>query len=363
MSYLLQPLRIGDLELKNRVVLAPLTRGRATMEGRLANGMMKEYYRQRSSAGLMISEGVAISEEGYGWRGAPGIYTKEQTQSWKQVTETVHQQGGLIFLQLWHTGRAGHSSHSGIQPVSSSAIAAPGTTTTATGEKANYEVPRALETAEISRVVDDFVKAARNAMDAGFDGVELHGANGYLIDQFLQSCVNQRNDKYGGSLENRYRLLHEIIQGIKTHVDVKRIGVRLAPNGVFGGMGSADNVEMFNYIAERLNTDNNGQLGYIHLMDGLGFGFHKKCRPVTLHEIKGKFKGVVIGNIAFEPETADGAIRTGAVDAIAFGRRYISNPDLVERLKEGVPLEPSPGMDHWYAGGERGYTDYKTRSS
>ena len=358
--YLLKPLRVGDLELRNRVVLAPLTRGRAGAS-RDPNALMAEYYRQRASGGLLISEAVGISEEGYGWNGAPGIYTEEQSKKWRQVTEAVHKEGGLIFLQLWHMGRASHSSFSiGAKypgTVSASAIAAQGTVYTASGEKQPYEVPRALETDEIARVGEDYRRAARLAMEGGFDGVELHGANGYLIDQFLQSCSNKRDDKYGGSKENRYRFLEEILNAVKREVPSNRIGVRLSPNGIFGSMGSEDNDVMFPYVAERLSEHN---LGYLHVMDGLGFGFHRKCKAVTLHEMKARFGGLVIGNVGFEPETAEGAIRTGAVDAVAFGRRYISNPDLVERIQNGHPLEDAPGMEFWYFGGEQGYTTYKS---
>ncbi len=347
MSQLLSSFTNGSLTFANRVVMAPLTRGRAGTS-RIANKHIAEYYAQRASAGLIITEGTAISEDGYGWYATPGIYTQEQANGWKLSTEAVHAKGGKIFAQLWHTGRQAHSSFNSKGRIfAPSAIKVPGDghTRDANQNEASYEVPHALTIEEIAETVADYKRAAGFAKDAGFDGVEIHGANGYLVDTFLQSATNTRTDAYGGSVENRIRFLVEIVEAIKDVYSSDRIGVRLSPNGVFGGMGSADNFETFTAVAKTLKPYN---LGYIHLMDGMNFGFHKLCRPVTLFDIKRHFDGPVIGNITFTKDTAEGALRSGAADMIAFGRPYITNPDLVERFQNDWPLTPDAPYSAWY---------------
>lgn len=355
---LLQPFEMGDLSLKNRVVLAPLTRSRAGKE-RLANALMAEYYTQRANAGLLITEATVISHQAIGWLESPGIYTEAQTESWQQVTEAVHAQDTPIFLQLWHTGRASHSSFqpNNQLPVAPSAIAINGDGIHTPLGKKPYETPRALETDEIPGIVEDYRQAAHNALQAGFDGVEIHGANGYLIDQFLQSKTNQRSDRYGGILENRYRFLKEIVEAILTVFPAHRIGVRLSPNGSFNDMGSPDYRETFFYVAEKLNAYD---LGYLHVVDGLGFGFHELGQPMTLDEFRPVFDSPLMGNCGYEKDTAEAAIQEDQADLIAFGRPYISNPDLAERFAHGWPLNPYDDMTYWYSGGAKGYTDYPT---
>jgi N-ethylmaleimide reductase len=238
-----------------------------------------EYYRQRSSAGLLISEATAISDTGFGWDGAPGIYNAEHVAGWKTVTDTVHSAGGVIYCQLWHMGRQTLSDFFGIQPVSASAIAAAGDSHGPGNIKKAYEVPRALELHELPKVVEEYRHAAVMAKEAGFDGVEIHGANGYLLDQFLQSVSNHRTDAYGGPVENRFRLLREVFAAVSTVFPADRIGVRLSPNGMYGSMGSEDNFETFQYAIAELNALN---VGYLHVMDGVGRGFHGKCKVFTL---------------------------------------------------------------------------------
>jgi N-ethylmaleimide reductase len=356
--HLLSPFQLKDLTLRNRVVMAPLTRGRAGAEA-IPNALMAEYYSQRAGAGLIISEATAISQQGYGWVNAPGIYTEEQTAAWKQIVEAVHAQGSLIFLQLWHTGRASHSSFqlNNQLPVAPSAIKIEDAEAHTPNGKQPYETPRALETAEISQVVADYRASAAKAKQAGFDGVEIHSANGYLIDQFLQSKTNKRSDQYGGSVANRYRFLKEIVEAILTVWDAGRVGIRLSPNGVFNDMGSPDYRETFTYVVEQLN---NYGLAYLHLLDGLAFGFHEQGEPMTLAEFRKVYDGVLMGNCGYDRESAEQAIASGDADLIAFGRPYISNPDLVARFANNWELNPDPDMSIWYSSGAEGYTDFPT---
>lgn len=355
-SVLFQPFALRDLKLSNRIVLAPMTRSRAGT-ARLPNRLMAEYYAQRSSAGLLITEATTISEEANGWNESPGIYTDEMTEGWKLTTEAVHKKGGVIFLQLWHMGRASHSSfHNGKPAVAPSAIKINEEYIHTPTGKQPHEVPRALETSEIPRVVGDYRRAAERAKAAGFDGVELHGANGYLIDAFLESKTNHRTDQYGGSVENRYRFLKEVVEAVTTVLPANRVGVRLSPNGVFNDMGSPDYREQFTFVASQL--DHFG-LAYLHVMDGLAFGFHKLGEPITLAEFRKVFHGPLIGNCGYTKEAAEKAIAEGHADLIAFGRPFISNPDLVERFKKGWPLAADAPMSDWYLPtGEKGYTDY-----
>jgi 2,4-dienoyl-CoA reductase-like NADH-dependent reductase (Old Yellow Enzyme family) len=268
-SILFQPFRLHDLTLPNRIVLAPMTRSRAGA-ARLPNRLMAEYYSQRSAAGLLVTEATTISEEAEGWSESPGIYTDEMTEGWKHTTNAAHETGGVIFLQLWHTGRASHSSfHGGKPAVAPSAIKSNEPEVHTASGKQPPEIPRALETAEVRRVVQDYRRAAERAKEAGFDGVELHAANGYLIDEFLRSKTNHRTDEYGGSVENRYRFLKEVIEAVTSVWSAGRVGVHLSPNGPFNDMGSPDYREQFTFVAGQLDRFG---LAYLHLVDGLAFG-------------------------------------------------------------------------------------------
>jgi N-ethylmaleimide reductase len=355
-SPLLQPFALRDLALPNRVVMAPLTRSRAGVD-RMPNATMAEYYAQRSSAGLVISEATTISEQANGWLESPGIYTDAMVDGWRLTTAAVHARGGRIFLQLWHMGRASHSSfHNGALPVSASAVAIAGDGIPTPIGKQPYETPRPLETGEILGVVGAYRRAAARARSAGFDGVEIHAANGYLIDQFLQSKTNLRTDRYGGSVERRCRFLLEVVEAVAGEWPIGRVGVRLSPNGGFNDMGSPDFREQFTCAARQL--DGCG-LAYLHVVDGLGFGFHKLGEPMTLAEFRSEFRGPLIGNCGYTQEAAAAAIRDGLADLIAFGRPYISNPDLVERFAHGWPLATPAAMPTWYSPtGAAGYTDF-----
>ncbi|MGK7877983.1 MAG: alkene reductase [Xenococcaceae cyanobacterium] len=355
---LLSPFNLGDLPLKNRVVMAPMTRARAGSE-RMPNALMASYYVQRASAGFIITEATVISKQANGWQNTPGIYSDEQASAWKQIVDGVHAKRTPIFLQLWHCGRASHSSfqENGQLPVASSAIKLNGDYIHTPIGKQPYETPRALETSEIPLIVEDYRQAAERAKTAGFDGVEIHAANGYLIDGFLQSRTNHRTDSYGGSIENRYRFLKEVVESILTIWPANRVGVRLSPNGNYNDMGSLDFRETFLYVGKQLNTYS---LAYLHLLDGLGFGFHGLGEPMTLAEFREVFSGPLLGNCGYTQETAEAAIKGGNVDLIAFGRPFISNPDLVERFANGWPLNPPADLNTWYSFGKEGYTDFPT---
>jgi len=357
-NMLLSPVKVGPYELANRVVMAPLTRARAGKE-RMPNALMVEYYAQRASVGLMISEATVISKQANGWLNSPGIYSDAQAQAWKQAVDAVRAQGTPFFLQLWHMGRASHSSfqENGQLPVSASAIKLNGEYIHTPVGKQPYETPRALETDEIPLVVEDYRRAAQRAKDAGFAGVEIHAANGYLIDQFLQSKTNQRPDQYGGSLENRCRFLKEIVEAILTVWSADQVGVRLSPNGNYNDMGSSDFRETFLNVAQQLNAYG---LAYLHVVDGLGFGFHELGEPMALAEFRPVFRGSLIGNCGYTQETAAAAIKEGNADLIAFGRPLISNPDLVERFANGWPLNPPADQSIWYSFEQEGYTDFPT---
>ncbi|QDU61094.1 N-ethylmaleimide reductase [Planctomycetes bacterium Pan216] len=352
---LLSGFDLGGINLDSRVVMAPLTRARAGVE-RIPNGLMTEYYTQRAGAGLIITEATVVSQQGIGWLNSPGIYSDVQTEGWKQVVDSVHAKGTPIFLQLWHCGRASHSSfHDGAPPVSASAVKLNGEYIHTPTGKQSYETPRALATDEVPGVVDDYRKAAQRAKAAGFDGVEIHSANGYLIDQFLQSKTNQRNDLYGGGIENRFRFLSEIVEAVQTVFPANRVGARLSPNGNFNDMGSIDFRETFRYAMSRLNDYG---LAYLHVVDGLAFGFHELGEPMTLAESREFFKGPLMGNCGYTMESANAAIKEGQADLIAFGRPFISNPDLVERFRNGWPLAPEAEMSAWYSFDAEGYVDF-----
>lgn len=346
---LLSPVKIGSLPLKSRVVMAPMTRSRAG-EGDAATPTVAEYYRQRASAGLIITEGSQVSAQGKGYPRTPGIFTVAQIAGWKRVTDAVHAQGGRIFLQLWHVGRLSHPlvQANGELPVAPSAIKPEGQLYTPEGLKA-YETPRALDIEEIPDVVADFRRGAENARLAGFDGVELHGANGYLIDQFLRDGSNQRTDAYGGSLENRARFLKEVVEAVIPVFGADRIGVRLSPLSGFS-ISDSNPQATFGYAAEMLGRYG---LAYLHVVQ-MGDA------PFDFLELKRQFGGSYIANGGYDATRAAAAIRSGEADLVAFGVPFLANPDLVDRFMHGEALnEPDPST--FYQGEERGYTDYPTR--
>jgi N-ethylmaleimide reductase len=355
-SKLFEPISIGDLHLNNRIAMAPMTRGRAGKE-RVPNDLMAEYYFQRSGAGLLISEATVISKQGIGWIDSPGIYTDEMVRGWKKVTGKIKPTGTPIFLQLWHCGRVSHSDfHEGNLPVSASAVKLNGDHIhTPLGTKP-YETPRPLSIDEIRATVSDYRKAAENAKAAGFSGVEVHGANGYLINQFLDATTNHRNDQYGGSLENRFRFFKEVLEAVLEVWPSDRVGVRISPNGVFNDMGCDDYRELYLYVANEINKLT---LGYLHIMDGLAFGFHGKGESMSLSEFRTVFQGIIIGNCGYTKESAQERIAEGNADIIAIGRPFITNPDLPERFRNNWPLNPSEDMSLWYTPGPEGYTNYE----
>lgn len=353
---LLEGASLRDLPIANRVAMAPLTRAR-TGKDRVPNALMGEHYAQRAAAGLIVTEATTVSEQGNGWVNTPGIYNDAQEAGWKDMVETIHGAGGRVFMQLWHCGRAAHSSFNDKNEiVAASAITMAGEGVHTYDGKQPHEMPRALETDEIPGIVADYVQAAERAKRAGLDGIEVHSANGYLLDGFLQTKTNQRTDQYGGSLENRFRLLREIIEAVTKVWPAGRVGVRLSPNGVFNDMGSPDYRETFLYVAKELNSFG---LAYLHVMDGLGFGFHELGEAMTLPEFREVFDGPLMGNCGYDAEAAEAAIASGAADMIALGRPFIGNPDLIERLRNGWPLVESDPSS-WYSGehAAQGYTDY-----
>ena len=356
---LFDPLEWGDLHLKNRIAMAPMTRGRAG-ESRIPNDIMVEHYVQRASAGLLITEATVVSAQGNGWIGSPGIYTKEMVEGWRKITCALQEVGTPIFLQMWHCGRASHSDfHDGKRPVSASAVRLVGDQIHTPLGKKEYEVPRALTLDEIDGVVADYKNAAIRAREAGFSGVEVHSANGYLLNQFLDSKTNLREDEYGGSFANKYRLLGKVLAAVLEVWPSQRVGVRLSPNGVFNDMGSQDFRETYLYTIKELNKLD---LGYVHIMDGLAFGFHEKGEPMTLAEFRKEYDGLIIGNCGYSKEDAEERLTAGNMDIAAIGRPFITNPDLVERLQNNWPLAPCDDMTLWYGGGAEGYNDYQNYS-
>lgn len=352
---LFEPVILGDLSLSNRIAMAPLTRGRAG-DSRIPNDMMVEYYAQRASAGLIISEATAISKQGFGWAGAPGIYTETMVEGWRKVTDAVHAKGGKIVLQLWHMGRLSHPvfQEGGALPVAPSAIKPDGHTRDASGKK-DYVTPRALETSELPGIIDDYVRAARHAIAAGFDGVEIHGANGYLLDQFVRDGANQRTDEYGGSIENRLRFPLAVINAVIAEVGAGRTGLRISPTNPNGGTKDSDPVATFTKYAKALNDLN---LAYLHIMEpypesGKAFPGVPYVTP-AIHDV---YRGNLIVNGGYERAHGDEAIQHGLAQAVAYGVPFIANPDLVERLKTGAAFnEPNPAT--FYSEGVEGYTDY-----
>lgn len=346
MPTLLDPLVIGDWRLPNRVVLAPLTRTRASA-GRVPNSMMAEYYRQRAGAGLMLTEATSVTPMGVGYPDTPGIWSQEQVEGWKQVTRAVHEAGGRILLQLWHVGRVSDPSYlDGALPVAPSAIAPAGHLSLLRPIRP-FVTPRAMERDEIPGVVAAYKLGAENALLAGFDGVEIHGANGYLLDQFLQDSANRRTDDYGGSIENRARLMLEVTDAVASVWGPRRVGMHLAPRGDLYSMGDSNPAATFGYVAEQLGKRG---IAFIAARESLAAG---RLGP----ELKRKFGGIFIANEGFSLETANQAIAAGEADAVAFGKLFIANPDLPKRFALGAPLN-TPDSSTFYNSGAHGYTDY-----
>jgi N-ethylmaleimide reductase len=352
---LLESYKLGPLTLKNRVVMAPMTRSRAPEQ--IPGDLNATYYAQRAGAGLIISEGTQVSELGAGYPWTPGIHSDEQVSGWRKVTDAVHAEGGLIFAQLWHVGRMSHPTVHGGTPVAPSAIAPGEDIFTRTGMQ-KIPTPRELTLEEIAGVLAEFRHAARQAKAAGFDGVEVHGANGYLLDQFLQTGSNQRNDGYGGTVANRARLLLEVTEAVAEVWGPERVGVRLSPGGTFSGMSDADPADTFGYAMKSLDTYG---LAYLHIVET-----SQTLPPVGLDEVGGPtalarsvYSGTIITAGEYDRDTAERAVTEGRADLVAFARQYLANPDLPERFRAGAALNEG---DHatFYGGGAEGYTDYPT---
>jgi 2,4-dienoyl-CoA reductase-like NADH-dependent reductase (Old Yellow Enzyme family) len=346
MPSLFDPLQVGDLVLPNRIFMAPLTRSRAG-SSRMPNALMAQYYRQRASAGLIVSEATSVSAMGVGYADTPGIWSAEQVAGWQLTTRAVHEAGGRIFLQLWHVGRISHPYFlDGRLPVAPSAIAPQGNVSLLRPERP-FVVPRALGREEIPGIIEDYRQGARNAQVAGFDGVEIHGANGYLLDQFLQDRANQRTDDYGGSIANRARLMLEVADAVISVWGASRVGMHLAPRGDAHTMGDSEPAALFGHVARELG---NRKLAFLCVREYLGPG---RLGPA----LKAAFRGAYIANERFTFDSAAQLLSAGEADAVAFGKLFLANPDLPRRLQLGAPLN-EPDIPGFYAGGAKGYTDY-----
>jgi 2,4-dienoyl-CoA reductase-like NADH-dependent reductase (Old Yellow Enzyme family) len=347
MPTLFDPIAIGDLELPNRIFMAPLTRNRSSGPGRVPNLMMRDYYIQRASAGLIISEATSVAQTGVGYPSTPGVWSREQIDGWRRITRDVHAAGGRILLQLWHVGRVSDPSyHDGALPVAPSAIAPKGRVSLLRPERP-YAVPRALETEEIAGVVEAFRTGALNARAAGFDGVEIHGANGYLLDQFLQDGSNKRADRYGGSVENRARLMLEVTDAVVAVWGPGRVGMHLAPRGDAHDMGDSNLPATFGYVARELGKR---KIAFLCARESLK-------EPRLGPELKKAFGGVYVANEGFTPESAAATLAAGEADAVAFGKLFIANPDLPRRIALNSHLNPWNSAT-FYSPGTEGYTDY-----
>ncbi|MDZ4840626.1 MAG: alkene reductase [Hyphomicrobium aestuarii] len=351
---LFQPVRYGAIEAANRIVMAPLTRTRANSDDAV-HALQAEYYKQRASAGLIVSEATHISPQGKGYAGAPGIYSHAQVEGWRLVTRAVHDAGGLMVLQLWHVGRVSHPSlqPGGKLPVAPSAIGFEGHAFTYDGPQ-DFVTPRALETDEIPGIIADYAAAAENAKSAGFDGVEVHSANAYLLDQFLRDGTNKRTDRYGGGIDNRARLTLEVTDAVTKVWGADRVGIRLSPSLTIHGMSESDPAALFGYVAGELGKRG---LAYLHVVEPSnprGDPADRLIDPVILRRA---FGGPYIGNGSYTGDRARAAIKAGLIDAASFGRPFISNPDLPRRLADNLPLNPL-NADRIYSGGADGYTDY-----
>lgn len=359
---LFSPLKLGSYTLAHRVAMAPLTRMRASAEELAPVDMNAEYYGQRATkGGLIIAEASQVALTGQGAPRTPGIHSQAQVAGWKKVVDAVHAKGGLIFLQLWHVGRISHPSHQpgGALPIAPSAVKPAGQVFTAAFKREPFETPRALETSEIPGLIASYADAARNALAAGFDGVEIHGANGYLLEQFLLSKTNLRTDAYGGSIENRARLLLEVTKAVISVWGAERVGVRLSPFGIANDSGEAEPMPLYTHVVEEMSKLNPV---YLHFIEPRASGAgqaevdHQNV-PSAAELFRPHWKGVLIAAGNFKPDTANAMIAAGNADAIAFGRLFISNPDLPERIRKNVPLTPYDRAT-FYSGGSKGYTDY-----
>lgn len=350
MPSLFDPITLGAIDAPNRILMAPLTRTRAT-DGHVPTDLMIEYYRQRASAGLIISEATGISQQGLGWPNAPGLWTDEQTEKWKPVTEAVHQAGGRIVAQLWHQGRLARPDVNKLQPLSSSTIRAP----YHKPDENPYGEPRAMTSDDIRQTLDDYASATRNALKAGFDGVQVHGANGYLIDQFLRDNTNKRDDDYGGSPENRIRFMREVVERVIAEAGAARTSIRLSPNGETQGADDSNPEAVFVPAAKALNDLG---IGFLELREQSETGtFGASSVPKLSPKIREVFTGPLVLNQDYTKEAGQADLDTGVADAIAWGRLWIANPDLVERFRKDAPLN-KPNPKTFYVPGTEGYTDY-----
>lgn len=354
MTDLFTPARFGAIELANRIVMSSLTRNRAG-EGNVPTPLVAEYYRQRASAGLILTEASPVCPEAHGYPRTPGIHSEAQLAGWQLVTDAVHRAGGKIALQLWHVGRISHPDlqPNGQLPVAPSAIKAAGQTFTGTGMK-DFVTPRALETAELPALVETYARAAKNAIAAGFDGVEVHAGNGYLLDQFLRSSTNRRTDAYGGSKEKRARLLLEILDAVATAIGNDRVGLRLSPVTSFNDIRDDAPQDTFDYVVTQLNPR---RLAFLDILQGTGGAPREQWEPFDYDRLRSLYAGNLILNNGYDCASAQAALDAGKADAIAFGRLLLANPDLVERFRRGAPLN-QPDYDRLYVGEEKGYTDY-----
>ena len=357
-SKLLEPYKLGPITLPNRFVMAPLTRNRA-VAGLVPNPLAVEYYGQRASAGLLITEASQISQQGQGYQDTPGIYSKEQVAGWRKVTDRVHERGGRIFIQLWHVGRISHTSlqPNGGAPVAPSAIPAKGKTFV-NNSFADVSAPRALALEEIPDIIEGFKRGAANALEAGFDGVEIHGANGYLLDQFAKDGANKRTDAYGGSIENRARLMLEVAKVVSAEAGSERTGIRISPVTPANDISDSNPQPLFDHIVDQLNAL---KLVFLHVIEG-ATGGPRDIAPFDYASLRKRFSGAYMANNGYDFELASKVLAAGEADLIAFGKLFISNPDLVERFKRGAPLN-APDKATFYGGGAKGYTDYPTLSA
>jgi N-ethylmaleimide reductase len=353
---LFEPFKLGPITLPNRLVMAPLTRNRAVPPGMVPSPLAIDYYGQRASAGLLVTEASQISQQGQGYQDTPGIYSPEQVAAWRKVTDRVHERGGHIFIQLWHVGRISHTTlqAGGAAPVAPSAIRAKGKTFV-NGTFADVSEPRALELSEIPGIIEAFRRAAANAREAGFDGVEIHGANGYLLDQFAKDGANKRTDAYGGSIENRAKLMLEVSKAVVGEIGAERTGIRISPVTPSNDIADSNPQPLFDYIVDRLNAL---KLVYIHVIEG-ATGGPRDIAPFDYASLRKRFSGAYVANNGYDLALATKVLADGAADLIAFGKPFISNPDLVERLKRGAPLNEWD-KNTFYGGGAKGYTDYPT---
>jgi N-ethylmaleimide reductase len=353
---LFEPYKLGALTLPNRLVMAPLTRNRAEPGSFVPGALAADYYRQRASAGLLITEASQISQQGQGYQDTPGIYSREQVAGWRKVTDRVHENGGRIFIQIWHVGRISHIAlqANGGAPVAPSAIRAKGKTFV-NGTFADVSEPRALELSEIPGIIEDFKRATANALAAGFDGVEIHGANGYLLDQFAKDGANKRTDAYGGSIENRARLMLEVSKAVAAEAGADRTGIRISPVTPANDISDSNPQPLFDHIVDGLNAL---KLTYLHVVEG-ATGGPRDIAPFDYASLRKRFKQAYVANNGYDFALATKVLEDNAADLIAFGKPFISNPDLVERLKKGAPLNDWD-KNTFYGGGAKGYTDYPT---